>query len=163
VLTGEDRSVLKRAEYDLNRSFNGLDKNVVAPLAAAKPSLAIYGYDMLWTLMSAAFYAGSRGTVSGSAETFIGKELHRARQVKRGKRSGESRLANRKWVSHADALALEFRKEDTFAGSSAIASEILGRWKQQKIDPPGHETLTRHVRFMIKNGTLAPAQSRTRT
>jgi hypothetical protein len=159
-LTRADRKVLKSAERNLYCSFEQLDKSFVAPLADKQPSLATFGYETLWLMMSASFYAGSRGTITGSAKAFIKMDLRRAQQAERGRRSGVSRRAKRRWPPHAGELAIQIRKGDSSASASTIADEILSRWKVEDIFPPSHDTLAEYVRSMIKSGALAPARTK---
>jgi alanyl-tRNA synthetase len=78
VLTDEDRKALEISKTNLY-SFDELDKMFVAPLAAKKPSRATHRYEMLWLLMSASFYAGSRGTITDSGVKFADIKLRSSR------------------------------------------------------------------------------------
>ena len=155
TLTDGDREALELARRNLY-SFDQLDKNFIATLAAAgKPSIATHGYEMLWYLMSACFYAGSRGTISGSAEIYANKKEHVARSVRGGKKGGQTRRANRPWVPHAEELARVARNRDPSASQDTIASEIENSWKLLDPKAPSHKTLKTHISEMIHAGTLA--------
>ena len=73
LLAPDDRAELERALSALRPSFEELAKSFLDPLREQDPALYEQGYYRLWSLMGAAFVAGSRGTISGSAQTYTSR------------------------------------------------------------------------------------------
>jgi hypothetical protein len=71
-LTPSDKEDLERALSAL-RVFDELVKHFLDPVREQKPAICEHGYHLLWRLMGAAFLAGSRGTVSDSARSFVSR------------------------------------------------------------------------------------------
>jgi hypothetical protein len=77
-----------------------------------------------------------------------------------GKRSGEVRRESRRWVPHAEELALAV---DPHLSNEAIATEISGSWKSQDVDPPGTRTLVGFVAELRTDGKLPQRERRSRS
>lgn len=71
-----------------------------------------------------------------------------------GKRSGMVRRANRKWVEHAEEIAIGYVAENPIASRPKIAAEILSRWKLSELLLPTFETIEDHLTVMITEGRL---------
>ena len=74
-----------------------------------------------------------------------------------GKRSGEVRRESRRWIPHAEELALAV---DPHLSNEAIATEISGSWKSQDVDPPGTRTLVGFVAKLRTDGKLPQRERR---
>ncbi len=85
--------------------------------------------------------------------------LHKARQSKSGKASGDKRR-NKPWRKHASELAQKIRAEDHSLSQDRVASEIEARWKLRLICPT-HSTLKKFVANLERTGEL-PTISRKR-
>jgi hypothetical protein len=72
-----------------------------------------------------------------------------------GRKSGELRRANRKWVPHATILAGAACSRNLAASNADIADAIEGDWKGEA-DCPAYATLLRFVSKLRKNGELPP-------
>jgi hypothetical protein len=72
-LTTDDKAALERALNALRPSFDELTKCFFDPLREQKPSVWEHGHCTLWSLIGAAFIAGSRGTVSESAQSYASR------------------------------------------------------------------------------------------
>ena len=73
LLAPDDKAELERALSELRPSFQELAKSFLDPLRERDPALYEHGYYRLWSLMGAAFVARSRGTISGSAQTYTSR------------------------------------------------------------------------------------------
>jgi Family of unknown function (DUF5681) len=67
TVTPDDKAALEQALSALRPSFDELAKCFFDPVREQKPALCEHGYHVLWSLIGAAFAAGSRGTMSESA------------------------------------------------------------------------------------------------
>src|ERR1700730_2363052 len=72
-VTPDDKAALQRALRVLRPSFDELAKCFFDPVREQKPAFCEHGYYMLWSLISAAFVAGSRGTISDSAQRYTNR------------------------------------------------------------------------------------------
>ena len=70
-----------------------------------------------------------------------------------GKRSGEVRRKSRRWVPHAEEIALTI---DPNLSNEDIANAITDRWKRADVNYPGDRTLVRFVAQLRAAGTLPP-------
>ena len=71
-VTPSDKADLKRAQRAL-RLFDELAKCFFNPAREQKPAVCEHGYYALWSLMGAAFVAGSSGTMSESARSYASR------------------------------------------------------------------------------------------
>jgi hypothetical protein len=69
----DDKAALERALSALRPSFDELAKWFFDPLREQKPAVCEHGYCTLWSLLGAAFVAGSRGTMSESARSYASR------------------------------------------------------------------------------------------
>jgi hypothetical protein len=74
-----------------------------------------------------------------------------------GKRSGEVRRKSRRWVPHAEEIALTI---DPNLSNEDIANAITDRWKRADVNYPGDRTLVRFVAQLRAAGTLPPREPR---
>jgi len=73
VAKKDDQADLERALNALRPSFDELASCFLDPLREQKPALCEHGYYMLWSLISSAFVAGSRATISESAQSYASR------------------------------------------------------------------------------------------
>jgi len=71
-----------------------------------------------------------------------------------GKKSGETRRANRPWVPHATELAVDAYDSNPSASNATIADYISDAWKHESPQAPGHRTLSEFVSEMRIKGDL---------
>jgi hypothetical protein len=74
-----------------------------------------------------------------------------------GKKSGEVRRKSRRWVPHAEEIALTI---DPNLSNEDIANAITDRWKRADVNYPGDRTLVRFVAQLRAAGTLPPREPR---
>jgi hypothetical protein len=73
TVTPDDIAALEQALSALRPSFDELAKCFFDPVREQKPALCEHGYYLLWSLMGAAFVAGSCGTISQSARSYASR------------------------------------------------------------------------------------------
>ena len=72
-VTPSDKADLERALSALRPLFDELAKCFFNPVREQKPAVCEHGYYMLWSLMGAAFVAGSSGTMSEFARSYASR------------------------------------------------------------------------------------------
>jgi hypothetical protein len=72
-VTPSDKADLERALSALRPLFDELAKCFFNPVREQKPAVCEHGYYMLWSLIGAAFVAGSSGTMSESARSYASR------------------------------------------------------------------------------------------
>jgi hypothetical protein len=78
-----------------------------------------------------------------------------------GKKSGETRRNDRRWVIHAKELALVIREEAKCTSYSAEARDVLDRWKDGSVDPPhSHRTIEDFLKELDKTGEISPRRAK---
>ena len=77
-----------------------------------------------------------------------------------GKKSVATRRNKAKWIPIATAIATDFRRERPDASQEKVADEIIGRWKSEAINYPGHSRLKKLVSELEKSGDLPKRQKR---
>jgi hypothetical protein len=109
----------------------------------------------LTRIMWACIDAGSFLNTSDVLERMIKKGIYSSAGARGGKKSSESRRANRKWIQHAEELAMKYVVKNPEKASQAnIASEILSGWKLGEVNPPGYDTLKTHIAQMQAENRL---------
>src|SRR5271166_936535 len=73
TVTPDDKEDLERALSALRPSFDELAKCFFDPVREQRPAFCEHGYYLLWSLIGAAFVAGSRGTISESARSYASR------------------------------------------------------------------------------------------
>jgi hypothetical protein len=111
-VTPDDKAALERALRVLRPSFDELAKCFFDPVREQKPAFCEHGYHVLWSLIGAAFVAGSRGTISDSAQRYTNrvKALKSPRSQKKTDRRTKLRSFLRQ--NYSDELV---KKTRTFA------------------------------------------------
>ena len=111
-VTPSDKADLERALSALRPSFDELAKCFFNPVREQKPAVCEHGYYMLWSLIGAAFVAGSSGTMSKSARSYASRAnaLKSPRSQKKTNRHTKLRSFLRR--NYSDELV---KKTRTFA------------------------------------------------
>jgi hypothetical protein len=73
TVTPDDKAALEQALSALRPSFDELAKCFFDPVREQNPAFCEHGYYLLWSLMGAAFVAGSCGTISQSARSYASR------------------------------------------------------------------------------------------
>ncbi len=114
----EDRERLAHAREHIRSAFVELDKWFVAPRCEEKPSLAEHGYMELWSLISAAFIIGSRGTVSETASAFLKTKHGGPGGIERGK--DITAAADKRW-----RIVAKQKGEDILKVAPRLSIEVV--------------------------------------
>jgi hypothetical protein len=129
------------AEQEEDEARNTLDEDPDHALTGHK---WCYLARIMWTCFVAGSFLDSSDLQKRMAQA--------ARGAGGGKISGKSRLANRKWVPHAEELALEYVAKHPEASQAKIVDEIFLRLPDVKL--PGFEMMKKYIAQMQKEKRL---------
>ena len=142
-----DERLLRQFLEGLGPSLEDLE----AHFLPRKPKDKRHFYLLLYFLMSAAHFIGSRARVSESQRNYFASKLG----AKGGSKSGQSRKleARETWQPHALALARAQRRRTPKISKEDLAKHVRCTWSL-KIDKPAHRTLVNFLASAEKNGRL---------
>jgi hypothetical protein len=143
----EDEKMLRVCLEALGPSLEGLEKNFFPK--KSNTSRSEHAYSLLFTIIRAAHFIGSRARLSLSQRSYF--ESRRALEA--GRRSGQARarLAEERWRTRALERAQEQRIKDPFITKEVLAYDLetcLGGLS------PGHGMLLRFLRTEEKANRL---------
>jgi hypothetical protein len=121
--------------------------------------------NLIWAGLSLGM-TSSPGLPAEDIERFLAQARSEMARV-RGRKSGASRKAARRWVPHANELALTSYSDDPRASDEKLATDITFRWRfdSQKGEPkcPSVRTLSRFVAELRAREELPQRTSSRRT
>lgn len=151
----EESEAFELALLNFRRGFNGLAWTI-EPMREHYPEQLRTAYQMLFVLMRTAMQLGASHLFADAARDFYKTEHARWSGAKGGVKTGEKRRKQREegWEPIARETIRELRKAHPDWSQDQIAVKVVGEWKLEDSQAPGHRSLTNLIGAMEKSGDL---------